>query len=83
MRAAIFDSPGNRSSIGFSDRLRIVIGIFDRGTDRRSARDGRGVGERPRVDIGLRGEGIDPTTFVFKSTNPPVPASPIDSATFI
>jgi hypothetical protein len=32
----------------------------------------------PRLELPVTGEGIDPTLFLFKSTAPPVPASPID-----
>ncbi|MCC7385518.1 MAG: choice-of-anchor D domain-containing protein [Deltaproteobacteria bacterium] len=32
----------------------------------------------PRIEIPLGGEGIDPTLFLFKSSVPPIPASPID-----
>jgi hypothetical protein len=31
----------------------------------------------PVISIPLTGEGIDPTAFVFKSSTPPIPASPI------
>ncbi|MFO0725635.1 MAG: choice-of-anchor D domain-containing protein [Myxococcota bacterium] len=31
----------------------------------------------PRLDIPIEGEGIDPTIFLFKSSVPPIPASPI------
>ena len=33
---------------------------------------------RPRIDVSLAGNAIDPTVFVFKSTSPPLPVSPID-----
>ena len=32
---------------------------------------------QPRLDVPLSGEGTDPTVFLFKSSVPPIPASPI------